>query len=125
VLEDLSPCQFGIFDRYRFQVSAGETVHIAADTVDEPTAADLCLQGSCAGGPNFVFDNEVPCSGSLPGGFGCPAGTFSAMGTGLCSFELTECDALPCGDPGQANYTVTVTRNGNPTPLFLVGDDDP
>jgi hypothetical protein len=125
VLEDLLPCQSGIFDRYRFPVVAGETVQISADVVDGPTAADLCLQGSCPGGTNFSFDNEVLCAGSLPGGYSCPNGSFNPLATGICSFQLTECEALPCGNPGQANYTLTVTRNGNPTPLFLVGDDDP
>jgi hypothetical protein len=124
VMEDLTPCAApAVIDRYRFPVLGGESVHISADTTNPATAADLCFIGNCAGGSVFNADNEVPCAHPVPGGAGCPTVTLTALADGFCTVEMTECNGL-CSDLSIAEYVLNVTRDANPTPVFLVADDE-
>ena len=43
---------------------------------------------------------------------------------GTCTVEVTECSG-DCADAGRANYSLSVTRNGNPAQLELIADDQP
>jgi hypothetical protein len=119
VLEDLSPCFAQDF--WEFDVSAGDTVFLEADTVDTATAADLCFFGSCDAGDFFGGDHTFPCTFPPPG-FSCPRDTFVASGSGMCAVTVLTCSSA-CADFGRANYSLTVQRDGAFTDLTLVGDD--
>jgi hypothetical protein len=119
VLEDLSPCFAQDF--WEFDVSAGDTVFLEADTVDTATAADLCFFGSCDAGDFFGGDDTFPCTFPPPG-FSCPRDTFVASGSGMCAVTVLTCSSA-CADFGRANYSLTVQRDGAFTDLTLVGDD--
>jgi hypothetical protein len=119
VSEDLSPCFAA--DSWEFDVSAGETVFLEADTVDAGTAADLCFVGSCSSGDVFFGDDDFACTFPPPA-FGCPRQMFSASGTGTCTVEVRVCSSA-CADFSTANYGLTVQRDGSFADLTLVGDD--
>jgi hypothetical protein len=118
VTEDLSPCF--TFDDWEFEVIAGEAVFIEADTVDAATAADLCFFGSCPGN-FFGGDDNVACTFPPPA-FSCPQDSFVASTGGTCTIAVRTCSSA-CADPGMANYSLTVQRDGVFADLTLVGDD--
>jgi hypothetical protein len=123
VTEDLTTCNPSVSDNWQFVVSAGETVHLKADTVDAPTAADLCFFGTCEGGSTFSADDNSACTFPPPG-FSCPDASFVASATGTCSVGVTLCSSS-CANPATANYSLLVTRNGIHTELGLIDDDVP
>jgi len=126
VAGNLAPCDTGVLDRYVFDVTNGQTILVRADTVDLPTAADLCFgAGSdCTTGDTFTGDEEVPCSFPSPTGFDCPLATFTATGDGECTVEVTDC-VSDCANPAVANYTLTVQRDLDHAPVRLVSDNEP
>jgi len=119
VTEDLSPCFANDF--WEFDVTAGQTVFIEADTVDAATAADLCFFGNCGGVDFFGADDDFSCTFPPPA-FSCPRDTFVATTSGTCTVEVRTCSSA-CADPGMANYSLTVQRDGSFADLTLVGDD--
>ena len=126
VTENLTPCQPPVIDRYTFSVAAGENISVHADTIDAATASNLCFTpgSQCSSGEAIVGDNEAPCAFPPPGGAGCPHANLSATADGTCMVGVTVCTAA-CANPGVANYSLAVTRNGNPAIVDQIGDDGP
>jgi sugar lactone lactonase YvrE len=124
--EDLTPCDPTVLDRYTFEVAAGESVVVRADTIDGMTAADLCfdVRSGCDTGDMLVADEEVPCSIPSPTGDLCPQASIAPLVDGICTVEVTEC-SQDCADPSIASYRLFVTRNGYDTELQFVADDTP
>jgi hypothetical protein len=115
--EDLTPCEPPVFDQWSFQVTAGQTVLVHADTTDAQTAADLCFVGSCTDGQSFAGDDDVACSFPPPA-FACPETTFTAIADSTCTVDVQTCSPT-CSDPFTADYRLDVTG----TDLTLVLDD--
>ena len=120
VTEDLTPCSTAK-DGWQFEIKAGQTVFIEADTVDAGTAADLRYSVTCDTGDFDVVDDSFVCTFPPPM-FLCPAGAFVASGDGLCLVRVDVFDAV-CSNPATANYQLTVTLDGADAPLLLVDDD--
>jgi hypothetical protein len=116
----LTPCGGGASDVWEFSVDAGQTITLAADTVDAATAADLFLFGSCASGDSFSGDDDFACTFPPPA-FACPAATFVASASSTCTVSVSSFGS--CADLGTANYLLTVEGDGAGLPLTLVGDD--
>jgi len=119
VLEDLSPCFAN--DVWEFDVTAGDSVFLEADTVDAATAADLCFFGSCDTGDFFSADDIFPCTFPPPA-FSCPLATFVASADGTCTMNMQTCSSA-CADFDRAGYSLSVQRDGSFTNLTLIGDD--
>ena len=119
VLEDLSPCFAN--DVWEFEVTAGDSVFLEADTVDAATAADLCFFGSCDTGDFFSADDIFPCTFPPPA-FSCPLATFVASADGTCTMNMQTCSSA-CADFDRAGYSLSVQRDGSFTNLTLIGDD--
>ena len=120
VTEDITPCA-PAKDEWQFEVRAGETVEIGADTVDAGTAADLRFSVFCDTGDFLVADDEQPCTFPPPF-FACPLGSFVASADGLCQVTVDVFDSV-CSSEATANYELSVTRDGAHAPLLLTGDD--
>jgi hypothetical protein len=121
VSEDLTPCSPSTTDVWEFYVTVGSAIDIAADTGDATTAADLCFNGTCLGQGTFGGDDEMSCTFPPPS-YACPASSFVALDSGLCTLGMTLCSAS-CTDLATANYVLSVTGDGFPLALTLVGDD--
>jgi len=120
--QSIAPCATNVVDRWQFDVVAGEAIAIRVDTVDDDTAADLCLTGSCPGDNSFVGDDEFACSFPPPQ-FGCPTASFSAEGLNTCRVNVGVCTDN-CADATEARYEITVTADGDGLKLSLTADDD-
>jgi hypothetical protein len=120
---NLTTCTPSVADSFEFDVAAGETVQVAADTVDAGTAADLCVFGSCDNGVSFLADDNVACTFPPPS-FGCPSASFVPASGATCSVTVTTCSSS-CANAAVANYRLSVTRNGGNASLLLTGDDVP
>ena len=118
VSEDLRPCS-GV-DTWRFDVAAGQSVSITADTLDAESAADLCFEGSCPASGPFSADNEIPCTFPLVSGQ-CPQATFTAVSDETCSVQLKTCGG--CSTESHSNYGLGIDLDGTPATLSLVVDD--
>jgi hypothetical protein len=116
--EDLSPCDARDF--WEFDVTAGETVYIEADTVDAATAADLCFWGNCPA-DSFSGDDNFSCTFPPPS-YSCPRDTFVATASGTCTLQVRTCSSA-CFDSDTANYDLTVELDGINAMLTLTGDD--
>jgi hypothetical protein len=121
VIEDLTTCIPPVFDTWEFDVTAGQSVFLQADTVDAATAADLCFDGNCASVDFFSGDDDVFCTFPPPD-FRCPEATFVATTSATCSVDVTLCSSA-CSDPTTANYGLRVTVDGVGGFLTLVVDD--
>jgi hypothetical protein len=121
VNEDLTSCFPETIDTWVFDVGAGESIDIRADTVDAGTAADLCISGSCASGDTFFADDNVACTFPPPS-FACPQSVFVASGAGQCTVQVTLCSAA-CANPATANYQLRVKHDGVDAAVALVVDD--
>jgi hypothetical protein len=119
--EDVTPCDAGVVDSWRFDVLAGQTVAVAADTIDQETAADLALEVVCGNQTTLIADDELPCSFPPPA-FGCPAGSFVAPADGTCTLIIRSFGS--CSDESTARYRAGVERDGLSANLTLVGDDE-
>ena len=121
VIEDLTTCDPRVTDTWDFTVASGEAVVITGDTVDAPTAADLCFEFTCTTGDSGGGDDNFACTFPPPD-YSCPRATFTASGDGTCTVSFTVC-STSCADPAKANYQLRVTRNWTYTSLILTGDD--
>jgi hypothetical protein len=122
--EDISPCSTGPSDTLQFQVSAGDAVVFATDTVDNGSVAFLPISvPTCSGGAPQNVDREVIDCVSTPQ-FSCSILTFDAVADGTCNVAITSSPGS-CVDPNVSRYRVGVTRNGASTDVVLVTDDKP
>jgi hypothetical protein len=117
--EDLTTCEPPVTDQWTFQVTAGQTVLVHADTIDAATAADLCFQGTCTDGTSFYGDDEVSCTFPPPA-YACPETSFVASSDATCTMNVMTCSPS-CADPSTARYRLDVTGSD----LVLVEDDVP
>jgi hypothetical protein len=122
VVEDLTPCSAR--DTWEFRATAGQTVDIRADTVDQETATDLVFGGGCSNDAGtfsrmFLGDDEAWCSFGLSR---CPATTFSVPSDVTCEVTVSVFGFSPsCTNPATAGYRLDVSGTG----LTLVADDSP
>lgn len=120
--EDVTPCDGGLADSWQFDVRAGETVAVAADTVDQKTAADLALTVLCDDQVVLSADDNRPCTFPPPA-FACPAGSFIPPADAACTVIVQSLGS--CSDASLARYRVGVERDGVSAALTLTGDDEP
>jgi hypothetical protein len=127
VTSNLTPCQPPVIDRYTFDVIAGDTISVHADTVNAASASNLCFTpgSQCSSGEAIVGDNEAPCQFPPPGGAQCPHANLVATADGTCMVGVTECAPISCQNPGVADYSLAVTRNGNPAIVDQISDNSP
>jgi len=124
IAEDITPCGEGLGDEWTFDVTTGDTIVVAVDTIDLETAADLAFNVTCGATPVPVLtlfaDDEFACTFPPPA-YGCPIGSFIAATDATCTVRVSALGA--CANPGLARYGLGVERNGMPATLTLVGDD--
>jgi hypothetical protein len=121
VNEDLTTCIPPVADTWIFDIAAGESISIQADTVDAGTAADLAFSGSCTSGDGIGGDDELSCTFPPPV-FACPQSNFVASGAGQCTLNVTLASNA-CANPATANYQLRVQRNGADAAIALIFDD--
>ncbi|MCA9704452.1 MAG: hypothetical protein KDK70_01235, partial [Myxococcales bacterium] len=104
------------FDVYELPVAAGECLRVSADDVDPtagPTgmlAGDLLLVVRDPLGQAALFDDEVPCSDPVYGGFACPQGGAVASVDGVMFVGVAQYGgpACPTGSP----YALRIAVDG-------------
>jgi hypothetical protein len=115
----LVPCDAA--DIWSFDVGAGQSVILEADTTNADTAADLCLIGSCDDGEEFDGDDEFPCRFAPPR-YACPLAGFIAASDTTCMVSVETCSAN-CADPLEADYGLTLRVDDALAPIELIADD--
>jgi hypothetical protein len=120
--DDITPCDAGVVDAWRFDVLAWDTVTVAVDTLDHETAADLALEVVCGDQTMLIADDTLPCT-FPPAAFGCPAGSFEPYEDGTCTVVVRSFGS--CSDPRTARYRVGVERAGASADLTLIRNDEP
>jgi hypothetical protein len=122
VVGDL-PCAFSAFDTWTFDVTAGQRVEIAVDTLNAASAADYAFFGFCEG-QSFQGRDERACS--FPPPFGCPATSFTATSTTRCSVSVFFQNNVPsCRDATTAEYVFDVRVDDVSASLTLVDEFPP
>jgi len=126
LVEDLTPCEPRVVDFYQFNVTAGDTVDIQANTVDPLTAANLCFApgSGCLDGQQIIGDDQIPCTFASPLGAGCPQTTLTALADSQCLVGVTVCGS-DCANAATAAYQLTLTKNLLPGVVQLQLDDSP
>jgi hypothetical protein len=110
-------------DIYRVFVTAGDDLHVRADTVSAATASDLCVQVYDVDGATQLawFDDDFACTFPPPS-YSCPEGTITDVpNTGFITVRVNQC-STSCADASNNQYLLTVDRGG--TSLVLMGTQD-
>ena len=120
VSEDLPAClQAPYSDFWTFDVTAGDSVVVRADTTSAPTAADLIVDVSCTGGLLLSGDDQFECTFPPPD-FSCPEVAFTAPETGSCVVQVHNFETCASNT---AAYALSVTRNAAAARVALRDDD--